>query len=144
MDIKFRPIGIFDAQVVGIEKVKARERETKSLSAVLTEPSEEKWQISFACPGRVGSGDKGKTAGTEAVAALIGGVVKAKVSKQYLHMLKSIGFNVGSRCTLHAAIDNYAIASDGKSRAANGLWFELIEVQVGDKKIETPVEQKVA
>jgi hypothetical protein len=137
LDIKFRPIGIFDAQVVGIEKVKAQPKETG-------EPPEEKWQISFACPGRVGSGDKGKTAATEAVAALIGGVVKAKVTKQYLHMLKSIGFAVNSRCTLHAAIDNYAIASDGKSRAANGLWFELIEVQVGDKKIETPVEQKVA
>lgn len=141
MDIKFRPIGIFDAQVVGIETAKSQQRETKNPQ---DEPPEEKWQISFACPGRVGSGDKGKTAATEAVAALIGGVVKAKVSKRYLQMLKSIGFAIGARCTLHAAIDNYAIASDGKSRAANGLWFELIEVQVGDKKIETPVEQKVA
>jgi hypothetical protein len=128
VDFKFRPIGIFDSQVVGIEPVK---------------DNDEKYQILFACCGRVGSGDKAKFGTVEAVAGLIGAVVKAKVSKKYLHMLKSIGVNIGSRCTVYAAIDNYAIAAEGKSKAANGLWFELIEVQVGDKKVEAPLEQKV-
>jgi hypothetical protein len=128
VDFKFRPIGIFDAMVVAIEEVKG---------------DDERWQLSFACPGRTGSGAKAKTGSIEAVAGLIGGVVKAKVSKKYLHMLKSIGINIGSRCTLYAAIDNYAIPAEGKNKAANGLWFELIEVQLGDKKVEAPLEQKV-
>lgn len=127
MDFKFRPIGIFDSQVIGIEPVPN---------------NDEKYQILFACCGRVGSGDKAKFGSVEAVAALIGAVVKAKVSKRYLHMLKSIGINTGSRCTVYAAIDHYAIAGDGKNKGANGLWFELIEVQLGDKKVEAPLEQR--
>lgn len=128
MDFKFRPIGIFQALLVSIEEVK---------------DDDERWQLGFACPGRTGSGAKAKTGSIESVADLIGGAVKAKVSKKYLHMLKSIGVNVGCRCTLYAAIDNYAIPAEGKSKAANGLWFELIEVQLGDKKVEAPLEQKV-
>jgi hypothetical protein len=134
VDFKFRPIGVFDAQVVGVEPVKSRDK--------TAEQTDDKWQISFACPGRIGSGDKGKTASTEAVAALIGGVVKSKVSKRYLGILKSLGFNVGAHCVLHAAIDHYAIAAEGKSKGAAGIWFELLEVQIGDKKAEAPVEQR--
>ena len=127
MDFKFRPIGIFDCQVVGIEPVPN---------------NDEKYQILFACCGRVGSGDKARFGSVEAVAALIGAPVKAKVSKKYLHMLKSIGIGVGSRCTVHAAIDYYAIAPDGKNKGINGLRCELIEVHIGDKKFEVPLEQR--
>ncbi len=134
MEVSFRPVGVFEAQVVAVDPVKNNGK--------TPETTEEKMQISFACPGRIGKGDKGKNANVEAVAALIGGVVKAKVSKRYLGILKSLGFAVGCKCTVHAAIDHYAIAPDSKSKGAVGIWFELIEVQIGDKKAEVPVEQK--
>ena len=129
MDYKFRPIGTFDVLVVGIEQVK---------------DDDERWLLLFACSGRTGMGSKAKTGSIQAVAEVIGAVVKAKVSKKYLCLLKSVGLNIISRCTVYAAVDNYAIPAEGKGKAAGGLWFELIEVQVGDKKVEAPVEQKAA
>lgn len=127
MDVRFRHIGTFEALLVSSDPVK---------------DSEDKVQLGFACPGRTGQGDKSKNVSIDLVAQVFGAILRTKVTKRYLQVMHSVGLKAGVSCTITAAIDAYAIAAEGKGKASNGLWFELVEVQLGDKKIQPPIEQR--
>jgi hypothetical protein len=128
VDVKFRHVGTFDVLLLAVEPVK---------------DVEDKFQLSFACAGRLGQGDKSKQVSVDLVGDLFGAVFRTKITRKYFQLLKSVGLVLGAKATVLAAIDNYSIPGEGKNKAVNGLWFELIEIQVGDKKVEAPpIERK--